>query len=149
MGRNGGCYSSCVLILAGAVKRVFSHNIGIHRPYSLSTDARNFQMIQVEQRQIAKLAKDYLEEMNVSPLLYDAMVNIPPENIKLLSTSELQNYGLLEVDPVEQEMSDAFNAKKYGLSKVEYLRRKVKVYDTCNINNNYSICSEAIYWEFK
>jgi len=145
--KNERCYSSCVFILAGAVKRTLFHTIGIHRPYSISTMARNFQTIQDEQRRIAKLAKDYLEEVNVSPSLYDAMVNIPPENIQLLSASELQSYGLLEVDPVEQEMDDAFNARQYGLSKVEYLRRKVKVDDICANGdiNDYVNCRDAIF----
>lgn len=144
---NGRCYSSCVFILAGGVNRYLSNTIGIHRPYSLSTDARSLQTIQVEQRRIAKLAKDYLEEVNVLPSLYDAMVSIPPESIQLLSASELQSYGLLKEDPAEQEMSDAFNARKYRLSKVEYLRRKVKVDDICASGdiNDYANCRDAIF----
>ena len=71
---DGGCYSSCVFILAGAVRRTLSTSIGIHRPYSSRTDKRDYQAIQLDQRRLAKLAKDYLEEVNVLPSLYDAMV---------------------------------------------------------------------------
>ncbi len=85
----GGCYSSCVFILAGAVNRLGRGGVGIHRPYSSRTDKRDYQAIQSDQRRLAKLAKDYLEEVNVSPALYDAMMSIPPEKIKLLSESEL------------------------------------------------------------
>jgi hypothetical protein len=67
----------------------------------------------------------------VSPSLYDAMVSIPPEKLKLLSKSELESYGILEVDPVEQELEDAAEARKYGLSKTEYLRRKGQVDVVC------------------
>jgi ATP-dependent protease ClpP protease subunit len=127
----GKCYSSCVFILAGAVRRSLSDSIGIHRPYSSSTDQRDYQATQVTQRRLAKLVKDYLEEMNVSPSLYDAMVAIPPEKMRLLSQTELERYGLLEVDPVQQELEDAAEARKYNLSKVDYLTKKSEVTATC------------------
>jgi len=125
------CFSSCVFILAGAVRRILAGKIGIHRPYSSRTDKRDYQAIQLDQRRLAKLAKDYLEEVNVSPSLYDAMVRVAPEKIKLLSKSELESYGLLEVDPVEQELEDAAEARKYGLSKVEFMRKKSQVDVIC------------------
>lgn len=127
----GGCYSSCVFILAGAVQRDGRLGVGIHRPYSTRTDKRDYQAIQNDQRRLAKLAKDYLTEVNVSPALYDAMMSIPPEKIKMLSESELDSYGLLKVDPVEQELRDAAAARKYGISKVEYMQRKAQVIITC------------------
>jgi hypothetical protein len=120
----GRCYSACVFILAGAVKRGLSRSIGIHRPYSSSTEQRDYQTTQTAQRQLSKLAKDYLEEMNVSPALYDMMVTIPPEKLRILSESELRSFGFLELDPVQQEIEDAAVARKYGLSKIEFLRRK-------------------------
>jgi len=132
----GKCYSSCVFILAGAVYRMLSTTIGIHRPYSIITDKRDYQTIQSDQRRLAKIAKDYLEEVNVSPSLYDAMIIIPPEKIKLLSESELEGYGLLEVDPVEQELDDAAEARKYSLSKVEYFTRKAKANIICASDYN-------------
>lgn len=128
----GGCYSSCVFIFAGAVQRMAgSASIGIHRPYSSSTELRDYQTIQNDQRRLAKLAKDYLEEVNVLPSLYDAMVSIPPEKIKMLSEVELQQYGLLQVDPAEQELWDTANARKHGLTKVEFMRRKTQINITC------------------
>lgn len=127
----GGCYSSCVFILAGATQRILSTTIGIHRPYSSSTELRDYQSIQNDQRRLAKLAKDYLEAMNVLPSLYDAMVSIPPEEIKLLSKDELKQYGLLEIDPAHQEFMDTATARYLGLSRVEYIRRKAQVKVTC------------------
>lgn len=127
----GRCYSSCVFILAGAVRRFMSTSIGIHRPYSMGTDERDYASTQASQRRLTKSTKDYLEEMNVSPSLYDAMVSIPPERIKLLSKSELESFGLLEIDPVEDELGNAASARHYGTSKVEYLRRKARVSVAC------------------
>lgn len=127
----GRCLSACVFVLAGAVKRTLSDSIGIHRPYSSKTDQRDYQATQAAQRRLSKLAKEYLEEMNVSPSLYDAMVNVPPEKIRLLSESELASYGMLEVDPVQEELDDAAEARKYGMSKIGFLRRKAQVDITC------------------
>jgi ATP-dependent protease ClpP protease subunit len=128
---DGKCLSSCVFILAGAVRRSLSNSIGIHRPYLSSTDQRDYRTTQATQRKLSKLVKDYLEEMNVSPSLYDAMVVIPPEKVRLLSESELQRYGLLDVDPVQQELEDSAEARRYGLSKIDYLTRKSEMNATC------------------
>lgn len=133
----GGCYSSCVFIFAGAVQRDGRLGVGIHRPYSTRTDMRDYQAIQSDQRRLAKLAKDYLEEVNVLPSLYDAMMSIPPEKIKLLSEAELDSYGLLKVDPVEQEFRDAAAARHYGISNVEYIQRKGQVDITCASEYNW------------
>lgn len=147
----GKCLSSCVLILAGAVRRSLSNTIGIHRPYLSSTDQRDYRTIQATQRRLSKVVKDYLEEMNVSPSLYDAMVVIPPEKMRLLSESELQRYGLLEIDPVQQELEDSAEARKYALSKIDYLTRKSEMTATCAryLNNgtieSYVKCRDTVF----
>lgn len=127
----GKCLSACVFILAGAVKRTLSDTIGIHRPYSSSTEQNDYRVTQASHRRLAKLAKEYLEEMNISPSMYDAMVTIPPEKMRLLSEAELESYGFLEVDPVQQKLEDAFEARKYSLSKTEFLKRKAEVNVVC------------------
>ena len=113
------------------MRRILSGRIGIHRPFSGRTDPRDYQSVQLEQRRLAKLAKEYLEEVNISPALWDAMVRVPPEKIRLLSRPELDNFGISELDPVEQELEDAAEAWKYGLSKIEFMRRKAHVDASC------------------
>lgn len=80
------CASSCVFVLAGATTRVAAGQIGIHRPYSLRTDLRDYNSIQTEQRKLSRMAKEYLEEMNVTPQLYDAMMRVNSEKIRILSS---------------------------------------------------------------
>ncbi len=133
----GKCYSSCVFILAGAVRRYLSSNIGIHRPFSNNTDKNNYYTIQGNQRRLSKFAKKYLEEVNVSPSLYDAMVSIPSDKIKILSERELEFYGIVEVDPVEQELDYAAKARRYGLSMAEFIQRKSQVNRSCAKEFNY------------
>lgn len=125
------CLSSCVFVLAGAARRGLYGQIGIHRPYALRTDQRPYDTVQQDQRRLAKLAKEYLEEMNVSPSLYDAMVRVPPEKVRLLSPTELEQFGITKTDPVWEEVVDANLARTYGLSKTEYLRRKGRVDIVC------------------
>lgn len=59
------------------------------------------------------------------------MVRVPPEKIRLLSRPELDNFGISELDPVEQELEDAAEARKYGLSKIEFMRGKAQVDASC------------------
>jgi len=126
-----GCFSSCVLIYAGAVMRFNWGPIGIHRPFSTDIADRPFSDVQRDQRRVASAAKVYLEEMNVSPALFDAMMRIPPESMRVLKKSELEDLGLLTVDPVQQEIMDAAEARKLGLSKIEFLKRKGSVGELC------------------
>jgi hypothetical protein len=129
---NGGCYSSCVFIYAGAVRRMSGDSsIGIHRPYLNSTEYRDFQTIQNDQRRLEKLAKEYLLEVNVSPSLYDAMISTPPEKIRMLTQDEQQAFGLLPIDPVQQELWDSSEARRRNLTKGEYIRRKAQANITC------------------
>lgn len=126
------CSSACVFILAGATQRlIIGGKVGIHRPYSQQTKKRDYNEVQKEQRRISALAKSFLEEMNLSSMLYDAMVRVPPENIRFLSKDELEEYGLSQIDPVEEEIFNASDARKYGLSKTEFLKRKGKAKSIC------------------
>ena len=124
------CFSSCVFIYAGATHRV-GEKIGIHRPFSLSTEARTFDEIQAEQRRLNSVVGAFLEEMNVSPRLLEAMNNVSPQNIRMLSDVEMEEFGLVNMDPVLQALQDAESAREYGLSMPEYLRRKVLYEATC------------------
>lgn len=130
----GRCYSACVFILAGATTRGLSESIGVHRPFSTSTEI-SFQKIQTNQKRIENISKEYLKEVNVSPTLYDFMNSIPPERIHLLSKSELQNFGILEIDPVQQEIYDSAEARSFGISKIEYYKRKAQAEKICAIEH--------------
>lgn len=151
---NGKCYSSCVFVLAGGVRRYLSSNIGIHRPFPESSDKLDYQTIQSNQRRLSKFAKKYLKEVNVSPSLYDAMMSIPSDKIKILSEHELEFYGIVEVDPVEQEFQNATEARRLGLSMTEFIQKKGLVNTNCAeaYNNgsrtgdfdSYVACRDAI-----
>ncbi|MHB8474657.1 MAG: COG3904 family protein [Gammaproteobacteria bacterium] len=125
------CASACVFVLIGAVDRSAYGKIGIHRPYSTSTDSIPIEQRERLHRAIHNAIAAYLDEMNVSPELLTAMERVPPEKIRFLSARHIHEYGLDERDPAEEEDENAAEARAYGLSMQEYLRRKSRAETVC------------------
>lgn len=145
------CESACVFLLAGATQRIVSGSIGIHRPYSSTTGHVSPAVAQENYAKVQATSRHFLEAMNLPSALYEAMVRVPPENMKYLSDHEITAFGLDAIDPVEQEVSDSYSAGKYKLSKREYLARKKLAYDSCNPDlqrtgnaDQYFLCEEQI-----
>ncbi|MBY0270909.1 MAG: ATP-dependent Clp protease proteolytic subunit [Burkholderiales bacterium] len=123
---NGDCFSACVFILAGGTRRTIGRGdrVGIHRPYPVSTDRRDYATAQREHEQLRKQARAYLDSMNLPTALFDAMLRVPPQEIKILSNDELARYGLNQDDPIRAELEDAEDARTYGITKNELYRRR-------------------------
>lgn len=144
------CYSACVFVLAGAVQRIVGGAVGIHRPYSTDMGRLDFPEAQRRYRDIDGKAREFLTEVNLPHSLFEAMVRIPPENIRILATEDLTAFGLNQADPVEQEMQDTLAAQKFGLTKREYLSLKPTVDKVCDrfVQNSdldgYQRCREQI-----
>lgn len=136
------CNSSCVFLLAGARSRIVLGTVGIHRPYSTNTGSFTYQETQKRINKLEAEIKTFLHEMNVAEDLYLQMRTVPPENMKILSDEELVRFGLTKVDPVQEEVSDSNKAMEYGLSKVEYLKRKKVVGTKCN-----ALLPDYVAWE--
>lgn len=131
MGEMHICYSSCVFVLSGATQRAVGGSVGIHRPYSERTGLIDVDQAQREYTRLTQTAKRFLAEMNLPGELYEAMVRIPPEEIRVLNSFELSAFGLNTPDPVEQDFFDSIGAKQYNLTKQEYLSRKAREKQTC------------------
>jgi hypothetical protein len=121
-----GCHSACVLLLAGAPRRLVFGPIGIHRPYPADVQSRSYADAQERYRVVQTTTRLYLEEMNLPSSLFDAMARIPPESLKVLSQQELADFGLTGVDPVTQDLQDAEEARRYGLDRRTFLERTVR-----------------------
>ena len=125
------CLSSCVLLLAGAVRRAPGPNqVGIHRPFLSDTRERSFEEMQSITSRLGDLVAAYLKEMNIPSSLYDAMVRVPPEHIQMLDYDQLETYGLSADDPVFAELQRNAEARVAGLPKTEYLARAA-AYEEC------------------
>ncbi|NMG43812.1 hypothetical protein GPA22_08720 [Aromatoleum toluvorans] len=131
-GQSDVCLSSCVFLLAGATSRIAPGTVGIHRPFSTDTGAKDYDTAQREYRELQTLVRMFFQDMNVSDTLYDAMLRVPPENIRVLTRDELLAFGLEGLDPVQQEILDSSEAQRYGISRAEYLRRKALAAQACD-----------------
>ncbi len=131
-GFNDICMSSCVMILAGATFRGHAGRVGIHRPYRISTAPITAAEMKKEFDSWGKDAKVFLAEVNVSERLWDEMLRTPPERVRILSDNEMISFGLKGEDVVSEEITDSYNARYYGISKVEYLQRKSLAFKICN-----------------
>ena len=128
----GICYSACVMVLAGAVTRNIQGKVGIHRPYyDVPKDDISADKLSDQFQKMLQELRVYFREMNVNEQLADAMLRTEPEHMRVLDSAELNNYGLTAVDPVAQEIKDLKAAQKLGLSRQEYLRRKVLAETQC------------------
>jgi ATP-dependent protease ClpP protease subunit len=138
------CISACVLILAGAVDRLVSGMVGIHRPYLITTPRQPLtpDQTKVAYKRMLQEIRLYLRDMNVSERLADDMLATEPERVHILTRTELTGYGLVGVDPAEQqriaierEAHDVQEANKLGLDRREYTRRKALGLSSCVYNS--------------
>ena len=130
--RGAICLSACVLTLAGGSSRSLDGTIGIHRPYfSVPTGDISAPDVRASYQELLGKIRAYLRAMNVVDSLADAMLQINPENMHMLSAVELSQYGLSEIDPVAMETFDLEQAQKYGLDRQEYMRRKSLAEQQC------------------
>jgi len=129
---NMKCLSSCAFLLAGAVRRTLyeGSEIGIHRPYSEETAPTTFESAQNRANLMRDLVSKYMKEMNMPDALYDEMLRVPSDQIKILDAKELVKYGLAQDDPVFAELNLQAWARAAGISVGEYMARK-REFDDC------------------
>ena len=132
--KNEYCLSACIMVLVGAPIRVLMPGaiVGIHRPYSTRTGNISMDEAQKRYRLLETSTRSYLQEMNMPNGMFDAMINVPSEKIRILSEKELAEYRLDSNDPAAQEVDDASWAAYYKLTKQEYLVRKSLVSKKCD-----------------
>lgn len=129
------CYSSCPLIFAGGVTRTAFENIGIHRPYFYDLkDKLTSLQVRQEIDLLNKKIESYLLEMDISKNLLDAMLSIPPSEIKILSETELKSYRLTGEDMAYNERGVSKQAKIYNISSYEYRKRDAEGMALCKIS---------------
>lgn len=122
VGDTDRCLSSCVFAFMGGERRRVAGQLGIHRPYFPYTEdspdrKRRF-------RHLQKVLKDYVEELDFPPSLYEAVMLAPPERMKMLSTAELKTFYLEGISPSSEDSADAAAARRLGLSMYDYLKTK-------------------------
>lgn len=139
LSQDSKCFSACVFVLAGGLHRHVDGKVGIHRPFSSTTNSNTYESSQKTFRTLEQSAKAFLKDMNVPTTLYDEMMSVPPQKLRLLTEQELARFGIGQNDPVYQDNLDAETARALGLEKEAYLGRKERADRIC----------EALYFNTK
>lgn len=138
------CFSSCVFLIAAGQSRYITGTVGIHRPYLVQLNS-NFSAAdigRIRSEQI-RLIKAYLAEMDVPESLLEAMLSIPPEEIKVLSESELKQYRIFHDDANFEEKETAESAKEWYLTSAEYRKRVAERIKNCGL---FSLTTDNGVW---
>lgn len=141
------CLSSCVFILAaGLYKTVANSNVvGIHRPYRTTVGYVSRDEATKKYQELADTIFAYFDEMHLPRSLPEQMLRIPSGEMTMLKLEEVQRFGLVGKDPVAEEMDDAANAEKFGLTRTEYLARRNHALRTCTLSwPDFSACYKAV-----
>ncbi|MEK6246167.1 MAG: hypothetical protein AABM33_16915 [Pseudomonadota bacterium] len=124
IGKNDQCLSACVFAFMGGERRSVAGRLGIHRPFFPFT--QDMPDRQARFRHLQKTLKDYVEEMDFPASLYEAVMVVPPESMKILAPAELKSFYLEGISPSSEDIADAALARRLDLSMAEYLQRKAK-----------------------
>ncbi len=108
----------------------YKARLGLHRPYFTSASNTPTEAAQ-RVRKMNQSLRAYLEEMNVSSAMLDAMTAVPSDQIRWITPVEANRLGLLDIDPVYEEYSDGKHAAKLGITRTEYLARKAQFKEQC------------------
>jgi len=120
VGKDNACMSSCVMILAAGQYKYPDGKIGIHRPYL--TERPDVPLQQVMDT-VLNTTREYLTSINIPQSLAEDMFTIPPEDMKILSKADLTKYRLDQTDIVANEEESLKQAKRLGISRMEYMKR--------------------------
>jgi len=122
VGEGEQCLSACVFAFMGGDKRAVAGQLGIHRPFFPTTEADPQRPARF--RHLQRTLRDYIEELDFPPSLYEAVMVVPPESMQLLAIAELKRFYLVGMSPSSEDIADAAAARRLGMPMAEYLRRK-------------------------
>ena len=91
------CYSACVFVLAGAVRRNYTStsDVGIHAPFPADVSGtKSYEDVIVAENEIYTKLESYMQKYAVSKAIVDRMRTVPSSQILRLDSSELYILGL-------------------------------------------------------
>jgi hypothetical protein len=118
------CLSACVFAFMGGERRGVAGRIGIHRPYFLYTQDSPDRLARY--RNLQKVVKGYVEEMDFPDSLYEAIMLVPPQSMQTVAPPDLKRFYLEGISPSSEDIADAASARRLNLPMVEYLQLKAK-----------------------
>lgn len=136
--KNADCFSSCVFLLAGSYKRLVLGRVGIHRPYFTAQRARELGYSDTKKAydDIGGKLTMFVRAANLSDKLVLDMWQTPSHRVKILTDTELQEYGLLDDDAVLVELENAKIREACGNDAPAYREDfEQNVFSPCIENN--------------
>ncbi|SOD56819.1 hypothetical protein [Pseudoxanthomonas wuyuanensis] len=115
------CHSSCVLILAAGDNRMIAGKVGIHRMMRINSAASTRAELTQELRDVYGQLKDYLERNGAAVTVADLMMTVPNRKLRLLTSAELDEYGLQGPNAVQDDLDRIQLTRKCGEG---FVRRK-------------------------
>jgi hypothetical protein len=106
------CHSVCVFILAAGDTRMIAGQVGIHRIIRMSSTATTRAELNRELHVVYQRVREYLERNGAAVAVADLMMAVPNRSLRLLSTEELELYGL-----------DGANAAQDDLERLRLMRK--------------------------
>jgi len=124
VGKNDQCLSACVFAFMGGERRSVAGRLGIHRPFFPFTQETPDRPARF--RHLQRTLRDYIEELDFPYSLYEAVMLVPPESMKILAPADLKRFYLEGISPLSEDAADAASARRLDMSMSEYLRHKAK-----------------------
>jgi hypothetical protein len=98
------CHSSCVLILAGGDTRSIAGSVGVHRLFRDQSKATSRAELSAELKDVSGQVRDYLVRNGADARIADLMMTVANRRLRLLSDSELREYGLSGSNAVQDDL---------------------------------------------
>ena len=108
------CHSACVLILAAGDDRQISGKVGIHRMIRVDSTATTRAELSQELREVYAQMKEYLERNGAAVTVADLMMTVPNRKLRLLTKTELEEYGLEGTNAVQDDLERISQTRKCG-----------------------------------
>jgi ATP-dependent protease ClpP protease subunit/transposase-like protein len=131
------CSSACVLVLAAGVRRdAIGGTVAIHRPHFEESYFASMSQKQAREKyeQMSQNVRQYLARMGMSDDLYRAMLKVPSDELRVLSSTNAQSYGLDGEDAAWIEWVRAKAIERDGRENYELNK---------SLNNTLSVCANA------
>jgi hypothetical protein len=132
------CRDACVLVLASGVERLPNSRDGVVAVRSIP-------------RGLDDKVRDYLQAMNMPPLLFIILRGVPSDREEVLNRQQLESYGLFGTDPIYDARRTARIAAYLDITPSEYRFRVARAQQVCGTfdaapdKGAWSTCTDAIH----
>jgi hypothetical protein len=142
LGSKSKCSSSCVYVLIGGNQREVLGRVRVHRGTSGTTSyVENYRKyIEIQQQ----IYYDYIDYMNVSTHLHEAMESTPNWTIRQLTPNEIKNWNVSGTDEV---FDSIWLQNIYDLTGLEEDQIRKSVYINAEFCRNQSENFRDTFWD--